>query len=215
MKKNISNFYRFAPVLLLIVLISSGCNRQSKLGSVLGARNTPVTDDGAGSRPGGRNIDNVPPIGNGGGINPGNTTPIAVPPDGLANSDDPAKRDEWDRLKEDRSKFETQTVYFDLDRYNIKPTEVEKIRTVATHLKSNAAHRVTVEGHCDERGTEEYNRALGERRAQAIREFLAREGVTPERVRTLSFGEDRPAETGHSEAAWSKNRRGAFILMTP
>ena len=201
MKKNISNFYRFAPVLLLIVLISSGCNRQSKLGSVLGARNTPVTDDGAGSRPGGRNIDNVPPIGNGGGINPINTSPIPVTDGGLANGDGETAGSFGANMDEDRSKFETQTVYFDLDKSNIKPTEVEKIRTVATHLKANASHKVIVEGHCDERGTEEYNRALGQRRADTVREFLAREGVPPDRIRPVSFGEDRPSETGHSEAA--------------
>lgn len=72
-----------------------------------------------------------------------------------------------------------------------------------------------MDGHCDERGTEEYNRSLGERRAQGIREFLAREGVDASRVRTISFGEDKPVETGHNEAAWSKNRRGEFILLTP
>ena len=124
-------------------------------------------------------------------------------------------RNDWDALVPDHDKFAAQTVYFDFDKFNIKPGEVEKIKVVAAHLKANATHRVEVDGHCDERGTEEYNRALGEKRAQSIREFLVREGVSPDRVRTVSFGEDKPVDPGHTEAAWSKNRRGEFVLMTP
>ena len=75
--------------------------------------------------------------------------------------------------------------------------------------------RFNVEGHCDERGTEEYNRSLGERRALALRELLVAAGVSADRVHTLSFGKDKPVETGHNEAAWSKNRRGEFILVLP
>jgi peptidoglycan-associated lipoprotein len=74
---------------------------------------------------------------------------------------------------------------------------------------------VEVDGHCDERGTEEYNRALGERRALALREELISLGVDPNRIDTVSYGKDRPAETGHDEAAWRKNRRGEFLLETP
>ena len=72
-----------------------------------------------------------------------------------------------------------------------------------------------IEGHCDERGTEEYNRALGERRALSVREFLVTLGVAPDRVETVSFGEDRPADPGHSSAAWDKNRRGEIVLLSP
>ena len=72
-----------------------------------------------------------------------------------------------------------------------------------------------MDGHCDERGTEEYNRSLGERRALAVREHLIRLGIAPERVRTLSWGEDRPVDTGHNEEAWQKNRRAEFILLKP
>ena len=74
---------------------------------------------------------------------------------------------------------------------------------------------VQVEGHCDERGTEEYNRALGERRALAAREALIGLGIASDRVDTISYGEDKPAVPGHNESAWSKNRRGAFVLLTP
>jgi peptidoglycan-associated lipoprotein len=72
-----------------------------------------------------------------------------------------------------------------------------------------------VEGHCDERGTEEYNRSLGERRALALREALASQGVSPMRVTTRSFGEDRPAVPGNNESAYRQNRRGEFVVLTP
>ena len=79
----------------------------------------------------------------------------------------------------------------------------------------NTADAVRVEGNCDERGTEEYNRALGERRALALREELVRLGVDPSRVDTVSYGEDKPVDPGHDESAWRKNRRGDFILLSP
>ena len=72
-----------------------------------------------------------------------------------------------------------------------------------------------IEGHCDERGTEEYNRALGERRALALREELARLGIDPGRVDTISYGKDRPVDTGRDESAHRKNRRGEFVVLTP
>ena len=70
-------------------------------------------------------------------------------------------------------------------------------------------------GHCDERGTEQYNLSLGERRALAVREYLVTAGIQPDRAFTISYGESRPAVPGHNEAAWSKNRRGVFVLLTP
>jgi hypothetical protein len=85
----------------------------------------------------------------------------------------------------------------------------------ASALAASASDKLLIEGHCDERGTEEYNRSLGERRALALREALAKAGVSPDRVRTLSYGKDKPADPGHDESAWSKNRRGEFILLHP
>jgi peptidoglycan-associated lipoprotein len=111
--------------------------------------------------------------------------------------------------------FKSDTVYFDFDSSSVKPAEKSKVSAVADYLKSNAANAVRVEGHCDERGTEEYNRSLGERRALALREELVTLGIEPGRADTISYGKDRPAETGHDEAAWKKNRRGEFILLTP
>lgn len=116
---------------------------------------------------------------------------------------------------EDRETLQQYIVYFDFDRSAIKPNERPKIEAVAAYLRANPNKDVKVEGHCDERGTEEYNRALGERRALAVREELIRNGIAPERIETISYGEDRPAELGHNEEAWAKNRRAEFVLLSP
>lgn len=115
----------------------------------------------------------------------------------------------------DSTTFASDTVYFGYDSSVVPTSEKSKVANVAEYLKSNPASAVEVEGHCDERGTEEYNRSLGERRALAIREELARLGIDPNRLDTVSFGEDRPANPGHDEAAWRQNRRGEFILLSP
>jgi peptidoglycan-associated lipoprotein len=107
------------------------------------------------------------------------------------------------------------TVYFDFDSSAIRSDEQSKIASVADQLKGQPTAAVLVEGHCDERGTEEYNRALGERRALAIRTELVRLGIDPSRVDTTSYGKDRPADSGQTEAAYARNRRGEFILLTP
>jgi peptidoglycan-associated lipoprotein len=111
--------------------------------------------------------------------------------------------------------LKADTIYFEYDRARIQTGERSKLTAVADYLKANPTHDLLVEGHCDERGTEEYNRALGERRALAAREFLGTLGVAGSRVRTLSHGEDRPVEQGHDEAAWSKNRRAEFGVLLP
>ncbi|HAV65533.1 MAG TPA: peptidoglycan-associated lipoprotein [Verrucomicrobiales bacterium] len=114
-----------------------------------------------------------------------------------------------------REFFAAQTVYFDFDSSVVKPEDIGKIETVAAHMRSNSDQVVIVEGHCDERGTEEYNRALGERRALSVREALVRAGASADQIHTISFGEDVPAVDGQNEAAWSQNRRGEFVLVRP
>lgn len=101
-------------------------------------------------------------------------------------------------------------VYFDYDSARIKPMEIAKLQAVATALKGGTK-KLVVEGHCDERGTAEYNRALGERRAQAARTELIRLGVDGARITTISFGKDRPVEMSHDDTAWSRNRRCEFV----
>jgi len=116
---------------------------------------------------------------------------------------------------EDAQILKTDTVYFDFDSSVLKTAEKPKVAAVADYLKANSANAVKVEGNCDERGTEEYNRALGERRALAVREELIRLGIDPTHVDTMSYGKDRPADPGHDESAWKKNRRDDFIVLTP
>lgn len=111
--------------------------------------------------------------------------------------------------------FKSDTVYFAFDSSAIRKAEVPKIDSVADYMKAHTADALSIEGHCDERGTEEYNRALGERRALALRDEIIKRGVDAGHVVTTSFGKDKPADPGHNEAAWSKNRRGEFILLTP
>ncbi|HLP75340.1 MAG TPA: OmpA family protein [Candidatus Paceibacterota bacterium] len=115
----------------------------------------------------------------------------------------------------DEKAFSANTVHFAFDSSALKTSEKSKVAAVADYLKSNPATAVEVAGHCDERGTEEYNRSLGERRALALREELVRLGIDPARVDTISYGEDQPANPAHNDTAWSENRRGEFILLSP
>ena len=116
---------------------------------------------------------------------------------------------------EDAQALKAETVYFDFDSSVIKASEKPKAAAVADYLKANKGKAVRVEGNCDERGTEEYNRALGERRALALREELVRLGIGPTEVDTTSYGKDKPAAQGRDEAAWKLNRRDDFIVLSP
>jgi peptidoglycan-associated lipoprotein len=122
-------------------------------------------------------------------------------------------RSSW---KQDREAFAAQTVYFDYDKSNIKPSEVGKLEEVARRMKSEFQGKaLRIEGHCDERGTEEYNRALSDRRALSTREKLVQLGLDAGLVDTITFGEEKPADAGHAEGAWAKNRRAELILLSP
>jgi len=115
----------------------------------------------------------------------------------------------------DRDTFKQNTVYFEFDKSELKPSEKAKVDAVAEFLKSNPTFKLELEGHCDERGTDEYNRSLGERRALSIREYLIAVAIAAERVGTISYGEDKPAVHGQDESAYAKNRRGEFIVLKP
>ncbi len=104
-------------------------------------------------------------------------------------------------------------VYFAFDSSAITSGEMFKVQAVAGHLQSNSGDVLVIQGHTDERGSREYNLALGERRALAVREALITLGVGAERIQTLSFGEEQPAAAGSGEASWSMNRRAEFQLM--
>ena len=123
--------------------------------------------------------------------------------------------EDFEDMLMDREALAAQTVYFDLDRSEIHPDDLSKVEAVAGILAQDAQNKVLIEGHCDERGTEEYNRALGQRRALSVRDALVGLGVSADRVRTMSMGEDRPADTGIDDAAFARNRRGEFVLLKP
>jgi peptidoglycan-associated lipoprotein len=123
--------------------------------------------------------------------------------------------DEFDGMIKDPAALAANTIHFAFDSAAIKKGEQSNLDAVASALKSNSGDKLLIEGNCDERGTEEYNRALGERRALAAREALAKLGVSPDRIRTISYGKDKPADPGHDDAAWSKNRRDDFVLLHP
>jgi len=103
-------------------------------------------------------------------------------------------------------------VYFAFDATSIRPEELGKIEAVARHLLDNPDRVVSIEGNCDERGSNEYNMSLGEDRAIIISNFLAQNGIARERMETISRGETNPAAEGTGESVWSKNRRGEFVI---
>ncbi len=109
--------------------------------------------------------------------------------------------------------LDSKTVYFDFDSSQIKPEFLTLIAAHAKYLAGNSTVRVRLEGNTDERGTREYNIGLGERRAQAVRQALMLQGVADAQITTVSYGEERPAVTGHTEAAWAKNRRVDIVYL--
>lgn len=105
-----------------------------------------------------------------------------------------------------------EDVFFDFDKYDLKEEARDALSKNAEELKNNPSVQIIVEGHCDERGTEDYNLALGEKRAKAARDFLVRLGVASGRITIISYGESRPFDPRHNEEAWAKNRRAHFVI---
>lgn len=132
--------------------------------------------------------------------------PVPPEPDSIRASDLP---DDLDSLN--RSGV-LKPVFFDLDSSDVNAASQQVLQENAEVLRRNMRWQVTIEGHCDERGTAEYNLALGERRALSARTYLLSLGIPAERVRTVSYGKEFPFDQGHDEAAWSKNRRAHFVI---
>ncbi len=105
------------------------------------------------------------------------------------------------------------TIYFDTDRYNIDSEDQAALQAQAQYLSQYSSARATVEGHADERGTREYNLALGERRANAAKNYLVSLGIPANRINTVSYGKERPKATGSNEAAWAQNRRAVTVIL--
>ncbi len=103
-------------------------------------------------------------------------------------------------------------IYFDFDKSLVRQDQIERLASNARYLKDNAKIKVRIEGNCDARGTNEYNLALGERRAMGAKKYLVNLGIADSRVSVLSYGEERPVNLGNDESAWAENRRGDFVV---
>jgi len=117
-------------------------------------------------------------------------------------------------LDDPSSPLSDRTIYFDFDKSEVKPEYRALVEAHAQYLAGNPQATVTLEGHADERGTREYNMALGERRANAVLRLMTLLGASGQQIRTVSYGEERPAAVGHDDSAWSKNRRVEIVYRS-
>lgn len=132
-----------------------------------------------------------------------------------AAAEEAARREAEERARleaEQAAKASLKVIYFDFDKSNLRPDAREAAEFNAGVLAQYTDWSVLIEGHCDERGTDEYNLALGERRAVTVKDFFIDYGIDVTRITTVSFGEERPMDSGHNEDAWAKNRRAALVI---
>jgi len=118
-----------------------------------------------------------------------------------------------ERMESERSMFENDDIFFEFDSIRLTPEAQEILTQKAAWLRQNSGARVTIEGHCDDRGTNEYNLALGEGRAQSAREFLVDLGIKESRLNAISYGEERPIAKSQDEETWARNRRAHFVII--
>lgn len=190
---NATSLVRLAAVSLIVLTAAVGCKKRPE-------RVTPIP----GLRAGTIGDQSLQPLGPGDQVS-------STDPSGVIPLSEDLKM--WQASAE--QPFRSDTIYFDFDKSVVKADEMSKIERVAAAMRNYPGKALRIEGHCDERGTEEYNRSLGEKRALAVREKLNMSGVSAQRVDTITYGEDRPSDPGHDSAAWSKNRRAEFILIEP
>ena len=154
-------------------------------------------------------------------MEPGNDTSLEAAPGekGVGQWQDPASfggavdKDGWREADPSGKRLNMPIIYFKLNSEALFPSETAKLDKIAAYLSNKPEMGLVIEGHCDQRGTEEYNRALGERRANAIRAYLANRNVADSKIKTVSFGKDKPATTGNGESVWKQNRRGVPVPM--
>jgi len=134
---------------------------------------------------------------------PAPEAPEATPPSDFDGTNTPINPDTGRPLD--------STFYFEYDKAGLSPSDLAVLEIHAVLLRRNPAKRVVIEGHCDERGTREYNLALGERRSDTVRSFLSSAGVSSSQLESVSYGEERPEDPGHDNSSWSRNRRAVLI----
>lgn len=170
-------------LLFSIVLLLSGCPKRADLAGTEVMPTSPTTQSEEMVKP---------------------STPIQEPPaTGAPSAQQPATAGKESPLKD---------IFFDFDKSTIRDDVKSSLNEDLQWLNTNPTAQMVIEGHCDERGTAEYNLALGERRAKAARDYLAAAGIDARRLKTLSFGKERPFVTGHDESAWKWNRRAHFVV---
>lgn len=141
-------------------------------------------------------------------------TPVPVPPEAPPTTAPPPCTDPSCLELDDINKAGyLKDAFFDYDKYDVRGDQRDALAGDAAWLKKYPSTKVRVEGHCDERGTEKYNMALGEKRASGVKDYLSSLGIDATRVETISFGKSKPFADGHDEAAWSQNRRGHFVVI--
>ncbi len=106
-------------------------------------------------------------------------------------------------------------IYFSFDSSTLSPASTTALTKTAEQMRKKASTRIRIEGNCDERGSDEYNLALGDRRANAAKKYLVTSGIAADRIATVSYGKEKPADPAHNEAAWAKNRRDEFVTVSP
>jgi peptidoglycan-associated lipoprotein len=143
------------------------------------------------------------------GVPPGPPEPVSEPVPVPAIPEDTLAGRSLDELNRDSP---LKPVFYDLDSADLSAESQQALQSNADLLKQNATWQITIEGHCDERGTAEYNLALGERRANTARDYLVSLGIPGARLKTVSYGKEFPFDAAHNEAAWSKNRRAHFVI---
>jgi peptidoglycan-associated lipoprotein len=190
--------------LLVLAAVGNGCAKRpaTTQAAAPAPTGTASTMAPSSSQPGGSSTPSGPSTGQGGGAT-ATPTPAPAP----APTTRPA-------VKGFEAVPELQDVYFDFDKYDIRPADTRILDANAAWLKSNPNHLVLIEGHADERGTNEYNLALGERRAKSTMNYLVSQGVQANRITIISYGEERPTCTEHTEACWAKNRRSHFLVKS-
>lgn len=142
---------------------------------------------------------------------------VTPPPSEQPDQPTPPSREESHAYEDPNALYPGvfSAIYFDFNKYTITDASKTKLEKIAAALQDKPTWKILVEGHCDERGTNEYNMGLGEQRALSTKRYLVSLGVSETRFQTISYGEERPADSSHTESAWAKNRRSEFRVEAP
>jgi len=199
-----SRCVRLMVALLILGVVAAGCAKKPAVPVTTVPAPTgdaTTTASTATAAPAGSSSSQPAMTAPGGGSGAGGTTPSNPTPPGTRPSP-----------KEFVAIPELRDVFFDFDKYDVRPGDAKVLDANASWLKSNPDNLVLIEGHCDERGTNEYNLALGERRAKATMNYLVSQGIQASRITIISYGEERPLCSEKTEDCWAKNRRAHFLV---